>query len=271
VILINGEQRSQLDVADRGLHYGDGVFETIAVRDGKPQLWQAHMARLTEGCARLKIAEPDQQLLLNEAQQLCDDSDSAVLKIIVTRGVGGRGYRAPTTQEPTRIVANYPWPEYADDNTPYRLQFCHTPLGHNPALAGIKHLNRLEQVLARNEWSDDTIHEGLMSDCDGNVIEGVSSNLFAVRGGALLTPDVSRCGISGVMRGKVLMLAKELGIPFTITTIHRDEIVGMDGLFITNSILGIRPVAQLEQTRYRENAITTRLVEALPFALEEMA
>jgi 4-amino-4-deoxychorismate lyase len=271
VILINGQQCKQLDVSDRGLHYGDGLFETLAVRNGKPELWRAHMARLAEGCVRLGIAEPDQQVLLEEAKQLCHDSDRAVLKIIVTRGTGGRGYRPPSMPEPTRIVAKYPWPEYADDMSPYHLRFCQTPLGCNPALAGIKHLNRLEQVLARNEWDDDSIHEGLMCDRHGNVIEGISSNLFAVRDGALLTPETTHCGVDGVMREKVLALAKELGIPSAITTIHRDEITRMDGLFITNSIVGIRPVVQLAQTHYRDSMIITQLVEALPTALEEIA
>lgn len=271
MILINGQQTSQLDISDRGLHYGDGLFETIAIRSGRLQFWQAHMARLSEGCKRLGIAEPDQQLLLNEATQLCSDSGSAVLKIIVTRGSGGRGYRPPQQSQPTRLLMSYPWPAHAEETTPYNLRLCQTPLGSNPVLAGIKHLNRLEQVVARNEWDDDAIQEGLMTDVDGNVIEGVSSNLFVVRGGVLLTPDLSRCGVNGVMRAKVLELAAKLRIPSVISTIHRDEMTQMDEVFVTNAILGIRPAMRFEDVTYGDNPISQRLLEALKRAMEEGA
>ncbi len=271
MILINGQQGSQLDITDRGLHYGDGLFETIAIRSGKPQLWLAHMDRLAAGCRRLGIVELDQQLLLKEATQLCADSDRAVLKIIITRGSGGRGYRVPQKPQPTRLLLSYPWPESADETSPYNLRLCQTFLSCNPALAGIKHLNRLEQVLARNEWDDDAIDEGVMTDQHGNVIEGIASNLFVVRGGELLTPDVSRCGVSGVMRAKVLELSAELGITSSTGTIHRDEMAQMDEVFMTNAILGIRPVARFEEVAYGDNPVTQRLQMALQHAMEEGA
>lgn len=271
MILINGVKTTQLDATDRGLHYGDGLFETIAVHQGRPQLWAAHMSRLVEGGARLGITLPDQAVLAAEAAQLCADSDKSVLKIIITRGSGGRGYRAPEAPQPNRLLMLYPWPEYADDPTPYTLRLCQTPLGCNPALAGIKHLNRLEQVVARSEWSDESIHEGVMTDTEGNVIECISSNLFAVYNGKLLTPDVSRCGVAGVMRASVLELAEKLGIPFEITTIHHDEMAEMNELFVTNAILGIRPVVRYEEVGYGENPVSQRLQGALKNSLGENA
>lgn len=271
MILINGEQTSQLDASDRGLHYGDGLFETIAVRHGRPQLWSAHMARLAEGCRRLGLPPPEVALLAAEAAQLTADSDKAVLKIMLTRGSGGRGYRAPNAPQPTRLLIRYPWPEYADEPTPYTLRLCQTPLACNPALAGMKHLNRLEQVMARSEWDDEEIDEGVMTDTAGHVIEGVSCNLFAVASGKLVTPDVSHCGVAGVMRGEVLRLAKALSIPLAITTIHRDEMAQMDELFVTNAILGIRAVARYEAVEYGENPICQRLQHALQDVLEEDA
>lgn len=270
-MLVNGQPGNQIDAADRGLHYGDGLFETIAVRNGKTQLWSAHMARLAEGCSRLGIAQPDLSQLAVEAAQLCTDIEKGVLKIIITRGSGGRGYRVPEVTRPTRLLQLHPWPAMADDATPFNLRRCHTVLGCNPTLAGIKHLNRLEQVLARNEWNDESIQEGVMTDIHGNVIEGISSNLFAVRHGKLLTPEVKRCGVAGVMRGKVLALAEELGIASEITTIHCDEMAQMDEVFMSNSILGIRPVVSFEQTHYGDNPVSKKLMQALQSALEDEA
>ncbi len=268
-MLVNGQPGNQIDATDRGLHYGDGLFETIAVHNGKTQLWSAHMARLAEGCSRLGIAQPDLSLLAEEAAQLCADADKAVLKIIITRGSGGRGYRVPEVSQPTRMLQLHSWPALADDVTPFTLRRCRTTLGCNPALAGIKHLNRLEQVLARQEWNDESIQEGVMTDSYGNVIEGISSNLFAARNGKLLTPEVKCCGVAGLMREKVLALAAELGIASEITTIHCDEMLQMDEVFMTNSILGIRPVARFEQTSYGENPVTKKLMQALQAVLEE--
>ncbi len=270
-MLVNGQPGDQIDATDRGLYYGDGLFETIAVRNGKTELWSAHMARLAEGCSRLGIAQPDLSLLAEEAAQLCADAEKAVLKIIITRGSGGRGYRAPEATQPTRLLQLHPWPAMADEATPFNLRRCRTTLGSNPALAGMKHLNRLEQVLARNEWNDESIQEGVMTDSHGNVIEGISSNLFAVRNGKLMTPNLSHSGVAGVMREKVLALAKELGIASEITTIHCDEMSQMDEIFMSNSILGIRPVARYEQTDYGDNPVTKKLMQALQAALEEEA
>ena len=269
MILINGESKDVIAVTDRGLHYGDGLFETIAIQDGKPQFWSAHMERLLDGCSRLGIPLPDVKLMETETSRLCGGSERAVLKIIITRGSGGRGYRAPALPEPQRILIRYPWPEYPDYSAGIALRMCHTPLSCNPLLAGIKHLNRLEQVMARNEWTDETFHEGLMLDPEGNVIEGTMSNLFAVHNSVLLTPDLKRCGIAGVMRQQVLSLAHKLGIASEVVRMRTDELKGMDELFVTNSLIGIWPVAQLEEIEYGDTPITTRLMSALKAAMEQ--
>ena len=269
MILVNGEKQQSLPVTDRGLHYGDGLFETIAVKQGRMQLWQLHMQRLFKGCQRLGIPSPDEVLLRQEAEQVCAGSECAVLKIIITRGSGGRGYRPPESCEPTRILIRYPWPEHADNNEAIRIRLCQATLGSNPALAGIKHLNRLEQVIARNEWKDGAIAEGVMCDTRGTVIEGTMSNLFGVRAGRLITPDLSQCGIEGVMRGQIITMSQHLRIPCEIMSFGRDALEAMDEVFICNSVLGIRPVAQFEQVAYGDNPITRQLQNALQEVLEE--
>jgi 4-amino-4-deoxychorismate lyase len=194
--MINGEIKELFPATDRGLHYGDGLFETIAVINGRPTLWQAHMERLQCGCELLGIPLPDLQQLHEEASSLCSSEERVVLKLMITRGSGGRGYRPPQDVLSQRILFRYPWPDSPDLSHGIQLRVCQTPLACNPALAGIKHLNRLEQVLARAEWDDPAIHEGLMCDLDGRVKEGTMSNLFWVEDSQLFTPDLSRCGVA---------------------------------------------------------------------------
>lgn len=265
-VLVNGEPVSSIDIHDRGLQYGDGLFETIAVKDGQCEHWYEHMARLSQGCQRLKIPEPDPQQLLVEAQQLYMDKRQAVLKIIITRGSGGRGYTIPQTVRPSRILSLHEWPVYPSINVSLGVQvrFCDTRLSQQPALAGIKHLNRLEQVLARNEWSDSDVSEGLMCDSQGNVIEGTMSNCFMVKDGALFTPDITNAGVAGIMRAHVLQQARAHNIPVDEKPITQQEFLSANEVFICNSIIGIWPVRQLQDTHYHViGDITAQLMQGL--------
>lgn len=264
-ILVNGEPGETVSVLDRGFQYGDGIFETIRVADGRPDFWERHMARLASGCERLRLPAPDGDLLRREAGQLCEASRAGVLKIVVTRGIGGRGYRLPEKADPTRVVALFPAPGYPESfvREGVRARFCRARLSDQPMLAGLKHLNRLDQVMARGEWSDETIQEGLMCDAANNMIEGTMTNVFIVRGGALHTPDLSRCGVLGIMRGIVLDLAQQLGIETEIRAIPRDEMKSAAEIFLTNSVIGIWPVRELEGRDYRLGDVTRKLIEVL--------
>ena len=263
MMLINGKQEQNIPVTDRGLQYGDGLFETIEVKDGQCPHWQRHMQRLARGCEQLGIAMPDTELLLNEALQVCHGEKRAVLKIILTRGSGGRGYRVPEHSEPTRILSNHPWPEYSDSNSceGIHLHLCHTTLSTQPALAGIKHLNRLEQVMARREWDDPDVAEGLMSDASGLVVEGTMSNVFAARAGQLYTPVISHCGVAGTMRERIIETAAALSIPVTETTLRIDDLYTMEELFVCNSIIGIWPVRELATRSYIAPGTVTRQLQ----------
>lgn len=248
VVLINGTAGGCIDPRDRGLQYGDGLFETIAVQDGQPRHWHRHMNRLQRGCVRLAMSEPDYEELEREAASVCAGIDRAVLKIVWTRGVAGRGYGAPSVESPTRIVASYPYPEYPPAHTEegIRVRWCAHRLGSNPALAGIKHLNRLDQVMARSEWSDSRVAEGLMRDLSGNVVCGTMSNLFMVKQEQLVTPDLSMGGIAGITRERILEIASALGVKSEIRAVTQHEIAAADELFVCNSIHGIWQVRFLD-------------------------
>ncbi len=265
VFLVGGEICSSLPVSDRAIHYGDGLFETIAVRDGRIEYWQRHMQRLASGCQRLNMPTPDAALLLNEARQVIGNARQGVIKIIISRGDGGRGYRPSQSAQPRRICAFYPWPQYPHDYAQQgiMLTVCKTPLGLNPALAGIKHLNRLEQVMGRSEWSGETVAEGLMLDIHGNVIEGTMSNLFFVRHGQLHTPGLANSGVAGIIRDVMMDCCQQLNTPVHQNDYQLDEVVVADELFVTNSVIGVWPVKQLAEKTYRIGPLTQQLQQAL--------
>ena len=263
-MLVNGESADVLPINDRGLLYGDGVFETVAVRFGRPLHWDRHLARLQKGCRRLGIVPPANGLLRREASTCCGSADLVVLKIIVTRGAGARGYRTDETMRPTRIMSVHPWPSHP---VHYRKQgvsatVCQTRLAQNPQLAGIKHLNRLEQVMARREWAEE-YQEGLMLDTDGWVIEGTMSNVFFIKDDTLLTPSLSRAGIEGIMRERILAQCHALGIPVIVLDLSFEAAKSAQSMFFCNSLIGIWPVAMLGDSRFKMHTLTERLIDVL--------
>lgn len=264
-ILINGVADGQLAALDRGLQYGDGLFETLRICASRPCLWSAHMARMKQGCTRLGIPMPAEMLLRQEAENLCAGVDDGVLKIVLTRGSGGRGYRPPEVPEPTRLLARFPAPEYPPEiaTQGVAVRICEIRLGHSPTLAGLKHLNRLEQVLARAEWQDTEIAEGLMQDIEGNIIEGTMSNLFMVKAGTLRTPELSRCGVAGVMRAQVMAAAERLEMPVGEGRLGLRDLAAADELFLCNSVIGIWPVRELAGREYTPGPVTAHLAAAV--------
>lgn len=261
MILVNGQQTDAIPVSDRGLQYGDGLFETIAISQGQPLQWQAHLQRLQKGCARLGISMPDEDALIAETRKLANDCERGVLKIIVTRGSGGRGYRPARNDEPTRILSLHPCPDYpaAFTQEGISLRLCETRLGRQPRLAGLKHLNRLEQVLARQEWDDEQIPEGLMLDSEGLVIEGTQTNLFIEKDGALLTPRLDQCGVEGIMRQTIISLCERQGIDCQETQLDLDDLKGADALFVCNSVIGLWPVNDFNGRSFPISPLLTTL------------
>jgi 4-amino-4-deoxychorismate lyase len=262
--LVNG-RATAVDPADRGLAYGDGLFETMAAANGAIRWLDYHLERLDDGCRRLAIPTPDAATIRSEIAAHCPPAGRAVVKLIVTRGAGGRGYPPPESSEPTRILSISDWPDrparyYAEG---IAVQVCSLRLAESSALAGLKHLCRLEQVLAQIELRGSGCDHGLMLDNGGRVVGGTSSNVFAVRDGVLLTPALTRCGIRGVMRRVVLETAAELGIVTSERDLTLPDVQAADELFVTNALIGIWPIARLDARNFPLGATTRRLMRRL--------
>ena len=263
MVRVNGREAKEVTVIDRGLHYGDGLFETIACVGGKPRLLGRHLRRLASGCRRLKLEPLEPHALGAEVRELAAAAASrAIVKVLLTRGPAlARGYGVTGRETASRITLRYPWPEDdpADARHGVRVRFAAMRLGENPALAGLKHCNRLEQVLARSEWDDPAIAEALMFSSSGALISGTMSNVFLVQGSGLLTPRLDRCGVAGIMRELVLEEATALGIPAAECRLEPGALEPVRELFLTNALWGVRPVRTLESVSLSPGEVTRRL------------
>jgi 4-amino-4-deoxychorismate lyase len=248
MMLVNGVEDSKLSAADRGLAYGDGVFRTLAARGGVPRHWSRHYAKLAADCAAIALACPGEPLLRQEIERVCAAAGECALKIVVTRGAGPRGYRYPSRVEPTRIVSSAPLPDYPASygEEGVRVRRCRLRLAGQPALAGVKHLNRLENVLARAEWDDPQIVEGLLCDERDHVIGGTMTNVFIATRGVLATPKLERCGVAGVTRERVLDAAQRHGTACRVADLPWDEVLAADEVILVNSLAGAWPVREIE-------------------------
>jgi 4-amino-4-deoxychorismate lyase len=239
--LINGQPQELWSVRDRGLQYGDGLFETIACLAGRPRWFDRHLGRLALGCERLGLPSPEGAVLRAELQRCLGAAPRALAKIILTRGVAtARGYRPSGDEPPTRIISAHEWPLGKDAE--FRVGLSRVTLGTNPLLAGLKHLNRLEQVLAQREAAAAGLHEVLMCTGPGEVITGSMSNLFVCRDDEWLTAPVTQCGVAGVMRALVLELAPGMGLKVRVAPLAVRDLAAATSLFVTNVRLGLQPV-----------------------------
>ena len=245
---VNGKPSSQISIHDRGLLYGDGVFRTLRVSAGQIICWQRHYQKLKFDCAAIGIICPDFTLLTQELQPLLQQHPNSIAKIIITRGLQAeRGYRPLVATFPTRIISISLPPQFPDkyEVEGVKVRVCKTRLAYQTRLAGLKHLNKLENVIAAGEWDDPHIAEGLMLDTFENVIECTRSNIFAIRAGLLYTPDLSKCGVAGIQRDRVIEWAKKNNIPHSIKTFNLSELFIADEVFLVNSVIGLWPVREL--------------------------
>lgn len=234
----------QVPFDDRGLAYGDGLFETVLVRDGKPLLWAEHLARLERGCEALRLAMPP----VRELESLPERCGQGlrVLKLILTRGSGGRGYRRPDRASPRLRWQAQPFSPNSERWTGVRVRHCELRLGRQPRLAGIKHLNRLENVLARSEWQDDSIAEGLLCDSEGDLIEATAMNLVWWCRGRWETPALHHCGVAGTLREALLCEARLGRLPLVEVEATPGVLAEAEAVCLINSVQGVWPVLQLD-------------------------
>jgi len=247
--LVNGELSGHIPADDRGLQYGDGLFETLAVIGGLPRFWQLHIDRLTIACTALRLNTPPQNLLLREVQTVSAGLGDCVVKIVLTRGSSGRGYAGSIDADPCRIVSAHSLPEHLERDAlqGVHARICNLRLAIQPALAGIKHLNRLEQILARLEWDDANVPEGILLDPEDHVVSAISGNLFLLSGERMLTPRMDRCGVRGVMRAAILHAFKSRCEQRRITL---DMLPEADEVFVCNAVRGIVPLTRIGHWEY---------------------
>lgn len=265
LLLINGIPTDSVSAMDRGLAYGDGHFTTLLVKDGRPVWWPAHLARLQQASTRLGLAELDWQQLGDEVAEMARDQTLAVIKVMLTRGSGGRGYDGTACHAPTRILslAAYPahYPVWQQTGIP--LLVCQQRLGDAPMLAGLKTLNRLEQVLLKSELAARSGVEGIVLNSRGFLVEGVSANLFWRRGRTVFTPDLTHCGIDGIMRRHVMAMLKQMSIELRVVEAPLESLRQAEEVWLTNTLMGIVPVTGIGETQYASPVLIRRLQERL--------
>lgn len=268
--IINGDLSQTLTPLDRGLAYGDGVFRTMQTRGGMPLHWPLHYQKLVADCAAIGLVCPSAELLMHDFLQLLlepdlDSNKLAVAKIIITRGVGERGYKTPSVTCPSHILMLSPMPLYAEASyeAGVDLHLCELRLAPQAKLAGIKHLNRLENVMARMEWRDDGIFDGLLLDQQNNVIECTTANVFARFGNQLLTPDLSQCGVSGVTRERIMSLAGVLNLNVQVCQLPLERLMQADEVILCNSLFGAFQVRSIKSSSWPQQALAKNFRDLL--------
>ncbi|WP_167402254.1 aminodeoxychorismate lyase [Aeromonas rivipollensis] len=264
-MLINGIPTEAVSARDRGLAYGDGHFTTMLVKQGQVIWWPAHLARLQHACARLGFAELPWDTMAAEVAQLAAGQTQAVAKIVLTRGSGGRGYDGAGCNTPTRIVSLAPYPAHylGWQQNGIAALICQQQLGDTPMLAGLKTLGRLEQVLLKSELAARGGVEGIVLNSRGFLVEGVSANLFWRRGKTVFTPDLSRAGIDGIMRKRVIMMLKQMGIELRVVEAPLESLWQAEEVWLTNTLMGIVPVTSIGDVHYPSPVLIRRLQERL--------
>lgn len=250
---------SQADLMDRGLHYGDGLFETMLLEAGHINYWSEHYQRLLTSATRLEIPCPGRSWFEQQLQPFIDFEQTLVLKIILTRGPGGRGLQLPDDLVPNVYILHYPYSK--DNNNQYvTATVSEITLPINKNLAGLKHLNRLDYVLATQQLKKRAgFNEALLVDTQGYVIESIINNLFFVVGNELNTPDLSESGVDGIFRNLIINSLKQTGKKVKIGHYTIQNIISADECFVCNSVQGIRPVIRIEETEFSIGPLTQQL------------
>lgn len=262
----NGAATDAVSIDERAFQYGDGLFETIAVRDGQPRFWNMHMDRLARGCDRLGLAMPRRNMLRHRLDDAIaassEDTAFCTAKLVLTSGVADRGYARQMPTMATTYCGIHASEPLARDHyvNGVSTMVCNTRLALFSVMAGCKTLNRLEQVLARSEFAANGAFEGLTLDADDRLICGTISNVFIVENGSICTPSLERCGVEGVMRRHVVETLAGSDIPVLVRDIGVPELLSCDELFLTNSQFGVLPVRRCGEKTWHEHPVTNNVM-----------
>jgi 4-amino-4-deoxychorismate lyase len=263
---INGIQQTELSARDRAVQFGDGCFTTAAVKNGKVVLLDAHLQRLKDSCERLLMNAPDLQQLAAEMCQAASGHAQAVLKVILTPGAGGRGYSRAGCNSPTRIISLSPWPQHYNTLQQQGAVLMTSPvrLARSPLLAGIKHLNRLEQVLIRHHLDQTGADEALVLDTQGTVVECCAANLFWRKGGNVFTPHLENAGVDGIMRRYLMAQMGAFGQTCQLIDGSREEVLNADEVVICNALMPVLPVRQIDDVSFTARSLYQQLRASCP-------
>ncbi len=262
--LINGAPASGYKIWNRGLHYGDGVFRTCLIYNGKVIDLEKQIEKVINDAEAVSVYFSDREILLKEAHELAQGQAQAVLKILLVRAGAARGYRTSVANA-DRLLCCYPTSRYPASNWEQGIVVFRSrvKLATQPMLAGIKHLNRLEQILASREWEPGA-DEGILGDDRDRPVCGTRGNLFWVKHGVLRTPALDRCGVAGLMRDKVMETASALKQPCEVAECSWESLDSAEEVFVTNSLIGLWPVRVLgAKTWTAPGPVTRRLMEAI--------
>jgi 4-amino-4-deoxychorismate lyase len=268
-VWVNHIENGTISPFDRGVSYGDGVFASMrtASTDMAAGILfvDSHLARLQQSCQRLGIEWHPSYSLIEQLDQLARQYPQHCIKLLLTRGVGGRGYQAPLDVKVTEVVSVHAIPAHYYDwqQSGISLASSAIPLARQPLLAGMKHLNRLEQVLIKSQPLPHTHQDWLVFDCDGNVIESSIANIFIVNNNQVFTPALTHCGVSGVMREMLIDALLCDGIAVMATQLTLDDIKVAEHIFITNSLFGLIDVTAIDDFQFSRWTQTSRFRHVL--------
>ncbi|WP_105902372.1 aminodeoxychorismate lyase [Vibrio gangliei] len=264
MFFVNGKPQEHTQVTDRSFQYGDGCFTTVLVKNGLPMYWEAHRNRLQTTCQRLAIELPDWQQIEQWVTQAIDQhsplSTLSGIKIHISRGHGGRGYSCQGLVGSQVTVSSFDYPNHYNDWQQYGIEVgvSQVKLGINPLLAGLKHNNRLEQILVKQDIEHQQNQDAIVLDCQNTVVEMCAANLFWVINGQIYTPDLTLNGVEGVMRAQVL------GMQSVVVGHYKlKDVLQADEVFMTNALHAIVPIKKIQNTTFTIGAITRALQEKL--------
>lgn len=243
-MIVSGQPQTQLNIADRALQYGDGCFTTVAVRRGRAELWPEHLTRLKLSCERLHIVFSAWNELHADVKALIRDQTESVLKIIISRGEGGRGYSVAGVGQPSYVLSLHAMPQHYQQWQIQGIDLGLSPikLARQPLLAGIKHLNRLEQVLVKYELEKSSYLDAVVCDTDNMMVETSAANLFWRQGGLWYTPELINSGVEGLMRNLVMDIFRQKSVPIQAVSAKVSSLQQAEEVFICNSLMGVVPI-----------------------------